>query len=69
MLPITPKGGRSSEVMIGRSNPASSFFTLLSDRLPVPSRFVVEFVWRSLRLNEDIGSGSEVNRLVSELVC
>ena len=32
------------------------------------SRFVLEFVWRGLRLNEDIGSGSEVNRLVSELV-
>ena len=35
----------------------------------VPSRFVLEFVWRGLRLNEDIGSGSEVNRLVGELVC
>jgi len=34
----------------------------------VPSRFVLEFVWRGLRLNEDIGSGSEVNRLVGELV-
>jgi hypothetical protein len=34
----------------------------------VPSRCVLEFVWRGLRLDEDIGSGSEVNRLVSELL-
>src|SRR5262249_24212375 len=34
----------------------------------VPSRFVLEFVWRDLRFDEDIGSRSEVNRLVSELV-
>ena len=33
----------------------------------VPSLFVLEFLKRSLRLNEDIGSGSEVNRLVGEL--
>ena len=36
-------------------------------RVGVPSRCVLEFVWRGLRLDEDIGSGSEVNRLVSEL--
>jgi hypothetical protein len=35
---------------------------------PVPSLFVLEFVWRSLRSKEDIGSRSEVNRLVGELV-
>jgi hypothetical protein len=34
----------------------------------VPSRCVLEFVWRGLRLDEDIGSGGEVNRLVSELL-
>ena len=34
----------------------------------MPSRCVLEFVWRGLRLDEDIGSGSEVNRLVSELL-
>jgi hypothetical protein len=28
----------------------------------------LEFVWRGLRFDEDTGSGSEVNRLVSELV-
>jgi hypothetical protein len=36
--------------------------------LLVPSRFVLEFVWRGLRSEEDTGSGSEVNRLVSELL-
>ena len=35
---------------------------------PVPSQFVLEFAWRGLRLYKDIGSGSEVNRLVSELM-
>ena len=35
----------------------------------VPSQFVLEFGWRSLRFNEDIGSGREVNRLVGELAC
>jgi hypothetical protein len=34
----------------------------------VPSRCVLEFVWRGLRLDEDIGSGREVNRFVSELL-
>src|SRR5215471_10286990 len=34
----------------------------------VPSRFVLEFVWRGLRFDEDIGSGSEVNRLVSRSI-
>jgi len=34
----------------------------------VLSRSVLEFVWRGLRLDKDIGSGSEVNRLVSELL-
>lgn len=38
-------------------------------RAQVPSRFVLEFVWRALRLNEDIKSGSKVNRLVGEPVC
>jgi len=34
----------------------------------VLSRSVLEFVWRGLRLDKDIRSGSEVNRLVSELL-
>jgi hypothetical protein len=34
----------------------------------VPSRFVLEFDWRGLRLDEDIGSGSKVNRLIGELL-
>jgi hypothetical protein len=29
---------------------------------------VLEFVWRGLRLDEDIGSRSQVNRLVSEFL-
>jgi hypothetical protein len=38
-------------------------------RAGVPSRFVLEFVWRKISdLNEDIGSGGEVNQLVSKLV-
>jgi len=35
---------------------------------PVPSRFVLEFDWRGLRLNEDTWSGSKVNRLIGEFV-
>jgi hypothetical protein len=31
----------------------------------VPSRFGLKFVWRSLRFDKGIGSGSEVNRLVN----
>jgi hypothetical protein len=34
----------------------------------VPSRFVLEFDWRGLRLDEDIGSGSKVNRLIGEFL-
>jgi hypothetical protein len=34
----------------------------------VPSRFVLEFVWRGLRLDEDTESGSKVNRLISEFL-
>jgi 6-phosphogluconolactonase len=34
----------------------------------VLSQSVLEFVWRGLRLDKDIRSGSEVNRLVSELL-
>ena len=34
----------------------------------VLSRSVLEFIWRGLRLEKDIRSGSEVNRLVSELM-
>jgi hypothetical protein len=36
--------------------------------LQVLSQSVLEFVWRGLRLDKDIRSGSEVNRLVSELL-
>jgi len=41
---------------------------LRADDGKVLSRSVLEFVWRGLRLDKDIGSGSEVNRLVSELL-
>jgi len=34
----------------------------------VPSRFVLEFDWRSLRLDEDTWSGSKVNRLIGEFL-
>jgi hypothetical protein len=34
----------------------------------VPSRFVLEFDWPGLRLDEDIGSSSEVNRLGGEFL-
>src|SRR5260370_9114002 len=34
----------------------------------VPSRFVLEFNWRGLRLDEDTWSGSEVNRLIGEFL-
>jgi hypothetical protein len=34
----------------------------------VPSRFVLEFDWRGLRLEEDTWSGSKVNRLIGEFV-
>jgi hypothetical protein len=35
---------------------------------PVPSRFVLEFDWLGLRSDEDTWSGSEVNRLISEVL-
>jgi hypothetical protein len=34
----------------------------------VPSRFVLEFDWRGLRLDEDTWSGSKVNRLIGEFL-
>jgi hypothetical protein len=34
----------------------------------VPSRFVLEFDWRGLRLDQNIGSSSEVNRRVDEFL-
>jgi hypothetical protein len=34
----------------------------------VPSRFVLEFDWRGLRLGEDTWSGSKVNRLIGEFL-
>ena len=44
--------------------------TVISDRLghTAPSRFVLEFDWRGLRLDEDTWSGSKVNRLIGEFV-
>ena len=35
---------------------------------PVLSRSVLEFVWRGTPLDKDIGSGSEVNRLVGKFL-
>src|SRR5260370_22615828 len=37
-------------------------------RWRVPSRFVLEFDWRGLRLDEDPWSGSKVNRLIGEVL-
>jgi Protein of unknown function (DUF1153) len=37
-------------------------------RSRVPSRFVLEFDWRGLRLDEDTWLGSKVNRLIGEFV-
>jgi len=37
-------------------------------QLSVPSRFVLEFDWRGLRLDEDTRSGSKVNRLIGEFL-
>src|SRR6266850_4684993 len=58
--------------LLGRKNSLKALLPRAPETVPpqsaVPSRFVLEFVWRGLRLDEDIGSGSEVNRLVSELV-
>jgi len=34
----------------------------------VPSRFVLEFDWRDLRLDEDTWSGSKVNRRIGEFL-
>src|ERR1700757_2639040 len=48
-------------------SPYTKFRTLPRKDDEVPSRFGLEFVWRGLRFDEDMGSGSEVNRLVSEL--
>jgi hypothetical protein len=41
---------------------------LLACSRRVPSRFVLEFDWRGLRLDEDTWSGSKVNRLIGEFV-
>jgi hypothetical protein len=40
----------------------------LPDAVEVPSRFVLEFDWRGLRLDEDTWSGSKVNRLIGEFL-
>jgi hypothetical protein len=48
--------------------PSALTNTLCYPKLGVPSQCVLEFVWRGVRLDEDIGSGSAVNRLVSELL-
>ena len=52
-----------ANVQVFRGYTANRWFCLL-----VPSRFVLEFDWRSLRLNEDRWSGSKVNRLIGEFV-
>ena len=41
---------------------------LISSQIRVPSRFVLEFDWRGLRLDEDTWSGSKVNRLIGEFL-
>src|SRR6516165_2973531 len=55
-----------------RSNREMQIERLLQQTLPrcvqVPSRFVLEFDWRSLRLDEDTWSGSKVNRLIGEFL-
>ena|SRR5690242_6212213 len=38
------------------------------ERSPMPSRFGLEFDWRSLRLDKDTWSGSKVNRRIGEFV-
>jgi hypothetical protein len=40
----------------------------VANRFLVPSRFMLEFVWRCLWLAKDIGSGSKVNQVISEVV-
>src|ERR1700720_4507964 len=40
----------------------------IAPRCLVPSRFVLEFDWRSLRLDEDTWSGRKVNRLIGEFL-
>ena len=42
--------------------------TLLGVTNRVPSRFVLEFDWRGLRLDEDTWSGSKVNRRIGEFL-
>jgi hypothetical protein len=50
------------------AKPDARLIKLLLKARRVPSRFVLEFDWHGLRLDEDTWSGSEVNRLIGEFL-
>jgi hypothetical protein len=66
-----PQGANWLPVPMPAQRNFPSIASILSEKVvhpAVPSRSVLEFVWCSLRWDEHIGSGSEVNWLVSEVL-
>jgi hypothetical protein len=65
-----PSHTQTAAKLRGFSPPAPEFTAETDSPLEgeVPSRFVLEFDWRGLRLDEDTWSGSKVNRLIGEFL-
>ena len=65
---MVPPGPRWVQTVPMGYSLLATLVNVFSNSRSVPSRFVLEFDWRSLRLDEDTWSGSKVNQLIGEFL-